>query len=322
MAYQPDCELGTSYLVDRGCAARAVAELRECGDAIEMAPCKLESPHTSASDFSRKIMNRQTQEKAMSEAAESTGSGWGVSMSAGVEYMSSHTSADTSVSFLVGKARQVKVRKIKYPSNLALTDAAKTQLKKDPVGFLNYYGGYFVESIVDGGSFIGTAEVTSLMTSSSNSLSTFAGLEFGGFLGFSASFQNSFDQAAAETAGTVDSEVKYQATGGTFALLQSEGINELQGLNIALEQWNKTVHQSPVPLLMNLQPWMLLVEVADYLSQQNESVHNLFTTGIAQATVNLLTAESWATTSTLKDVLSLKRKGDKAGCGILNEPWL
>ncbi|CAK9071113.1 unnamed protein product, partial [Durusdinium trenchii] len=274
LAYRSDCQLGSSYT--SGCKTRAVMELKPCEatsreDPQELSACIQELEWPQANDFSQKIKNQETQEEAMTKAVEATGGGWGLQVSASVDFMSQSTSASTSVSFQIAQARQVRKSFIEHGRTLTLAPEARKLLEQNPWEFLNVYGGYFVQSIIHGGSFVGTATVRSLETGSSQSLGAYADLQFSGTMGFSADFKSVFEETKKDTSSFTDVQTDFQQLGGILDAQDAEvkDSEQLDALNQRFEKWSETVSKAPQQLLMSLQPWMAIGEVHEFVLPSN-----------------------------------------------------
>eukprot|EP00913_Durusdinium_trenchii_P009087 g8543.t1 len=198
----------------------------------------------------------------MTKAVEATGGGWGLQVSASVDFMSQSTSASTSVSFQIAQARQVRKSFIEHGRTLTLAPEARKLLEQNPWEFLNVYGGYFVQSIIHGGSFVGTATVRSLETGSSQSLGAYADLQFSGTMGFSADFKSVFEETKKDTSSFTDVQTDFQQLGGILDAQDAEvkDSEQLDALNQRFEKWSETVSKAPQQLLMSLQPWMAIGE--------------------------------------------------------------
>ena len=218
MAYTDmSCELGFGYDMANGCVMIAIDSnsVYDCtGEEAEGTSCvETNTGDQQFQSYMKYISDSKQYSDAVDITAEAEGSGWGVTVSAGMTSLKNSKSSTSSVTFYVGGAYpRIKTKTIKHPDKMKLAATKRAALVKDPATWISTYGLWYVYKVTYGGSFTATYTLTETSSSSSSSLDVFAKVDVSDF--YSASVSGDYNDAKTNSEASFTEYVSMSHNGG------------------------------------------------------------------------------------------------------------
>lgn len=262
-------------------------------------------------------MKTVVQDSDISEILDNTasleGSGWGVHVSASVQYMKKHASSEHSVAYYVTSSGNVKAEEILNPYQWkAFGDDQLDYLRNGDVEtFVETHGSYYISKIVYGSSFIGSIDITQKTARDTSELSVFAEIDVEGLWEGDAHVENSFNSAKASSSGSLDVSAKVDYCCDQLTSLAEGGtLHDMQGI---FQEWLNNVKTEPEknvkPLTMQYGRWTDLQQIQEVMAAHPEhnDQYNLYLQQDMPAitTVELLQEETVLSAAHLNSVENL-----------------
>jgi len=253
------------------------------------------------------IQSKSTRDTLLSTITKAEGGALGVKISGSVAYVSEKSDSSQSISFMIGGYRATETKRIKSPSELKLSAHAKMLLARDPEGFLQTYGNYYVKSVTYGGSFLGSFDLTAESSADSSDLQVEASFKYDKGI-YTAEGSTEFTNRQNNTESNLNQTSNYES----IPDVRGEVIDEPYDLTERYEQWNDEVEANPAPLYIYLGRWFDSHDVQSVLLDPDNNVDvktlNLFREPIVitEGTLTVATNERISSTMMMNTIRNMK----------------
>jgi hypothetical protein len=169
------------FTIGKGSLDPVFESIENCEDtdrSLEFACFETVTPGTTSTEYKEVLKDSNSRSNFMSSVTKIEGGALGKSVSTSAEYVTSSSMSQSSVSHMLGGTIAKETVRIFNISKLKLREDPKRILKDDPAFFLDTYGQHFGSSVTYGGSFLGSFDIYSKSTASSESLSIAASFEY------------------------------------------------------------------------------------------------------------------------------------------------
>lgn len=245
------CNIGSGYSVSGGCEhSTAVADADNCPS--DTLTCITEGDLGRSTGFNRLTRRKTDFDRLTREVVDSEFVGYGLSASAGADYLKSSKYSVSSMGVWCGGNVAFKSRQVRDAQRMMISKGAGKMMLYDPKLFLLHFGTEYVYRIDYGGSFLGSFTVTSRTFESQGSLDAFAGmLKYSGSC--NAELGEQFNQAKRSVASniTVYASAKWSGVEGLRQDYSDPGT-----LGQMFDEWSAGVQNEPEPIAVHTRPWM------------------------------------------------------------------
>merc|ERR1711865_75341 len=184
----------------------------------------------------------------MKAAISAEGGSVGVTVSASVEVMTTSEMSLESVSHIVSGTTYTHNKRIRNAQKLKLTEPAKDLLNTDRERFIRQFGLTFVQSITEGGSFMGTFNMVAKKSSSQQELKAEASFKYEGGV-YSAKGSAKFEGRQKEEPSNTRITAEWKGTPDPYLSSGNRGeISSPAQMMRVYGNWSETVKDTPAPI--------------------------------------------------------------------------
>jgi hypothetical protein len=250
------------------------------------------NPPRSSRHYDALIKSTSTRDSLLSAITKAEGGSLGSKVSSGASYVSEKSDSIQSISFMIGGHRFTNTRSPDNVSKLKLNTSSRDLLARDPKGFLQAYGSYYVKAVTYGGSFIGSFDLTAGSSADSSDLEVEASFPYSNGI-FTVEGSTEFTNRQKSTESNLDLSSSYQS----IPNVRGNVIEAPYDLTTQYEIWNEEVNDNPAPLYVYIGRWWDSQDVQNVLldpaNNVSEETLNLFTRTIEvdEATAEVATNE-------------------------------
>jgi len=310
------CLIGDSYDFYKGVCDKAspIEMKKRCGKGASDVNCialDTSAGHNGITAYTKKTRDESTTNTLLQAVVTAEGSGWGVSASGSVDFMTQHTETDNSVHFWKGLSGDITADYLQNPAKATLTHAARDVFKDNWRTFVEIYGTHFVERIINSVSYIGSVSVHQTTQFSKQALEVAASASYESV--FSAKGSAKFSRDVNKKASQLNMEVNSFKHG---KLTPFVGINNpVNALMKDFENWQNQVNaneqQNAVPTRLVFRTFFDLEEIQQmaidlYKDDISELTKVFYTDQPAQETLIALTEEYVWSKAQLNSIKSMK----------------
>lgn len=276
--FDSNCDLGKGFdVIRQECMPRAfVWDEVDCTDpdrdkdlyCIESSPA-VATQH----DHELTVSSTHSLETLLSSLTEVSGSGYGVKMSASVNYVSKNYESSHSVSFYKTSSGDSYDKHVKYTERLKLNNAAKLMLQKNATQFVELYGSHFVSKVIYSNYFIASVKVTQTKSESSASLGIIAQIQAKDFFNLDA--KETFDHESTSSSESVRIETEMQYNGQAKIIESNTSDDIVTGITDGYKDWSKNLNEAAeaktydyaMPMRMVYASWTESEDVQEMIQQ-------------------------------------------------------
>lgn len=267
------CELGTAYGKTRACVQQPWLPIPHCSNASWDEACSTEIPYETAKVYTRNVHTQAEFTSLMSATIDFEAGGYGKKIGIGFGYLQDSKVTRDSIAFFIGAGGKTRLRQISQPGSLKLGRVAKSYLTHKPEWFLQTFGFGYVNTIADGGSFLGSFTVNTQDSIDTTDITAYVKASYSTGV-YTMSGSAEFQRITRTKTGRVSIHADAQTVGGSGIVVKT--FNQPSDMARLFRKWQLAWRHHPAPITAWTRRWLDSVDVQAIVLVFPDHLYQLF----------------------------------------------